>query len=89
MTILKAASALTLAVRGNDDPPELRGTGFGTFSLVTGFALLLASVTARALWNALGLRGTFFAGAIFTGLALAGLWLLKKRLEGDALPTRP
>jgi hypothetical protein len=52
---------------------ELRGTAFGIFNLVSGGALLLASVIAGALWNALGASTTFLAGAAFAALAAIGL----------------
>ena len=32
-------------------PPELRGTAFGMFNLVSGVALLAASIIAGALWD--------------------------------------
>jgi len=54
-------------------PAELRGTAYGMFNLMTGFALLAASIIAGALWDAIGPRGTFLAGALFTALAVAGL----------------
>jgi MFS family permease len=54
-------------------PAELRGTAFGIFNLVSGVALLLASVIAGALWNALGAPATFLAGASFAAVAAAGL----------------
>jgi MFS family permease len=54
-------------------PPELRGTAYGMFNLLSGLALLVASVLAGALWESFGPRGTFLSGAIFTALALAGL----------------
>lgn len=54
-------------------PGELRGTAFGVFNLVSGAALLLASVIAGALWTALGPPATFLAGAAFAALAAAGL----------------
>jgi MFS family permease len=50
-------------------PPELRGTAFGLFNLVTGVALLLASVIAGALWEIFGAQWTFLAGAGFAVLA--------------------
>ena len=56
-------------------PPDLRGTGFGLFNLVSGIALLLASGLAGWLWAAYGPELTFFAGAGFTALALLGLGL--------------
>ena len=61
-------------------PRELRGTAFGMFNLVTGLALLLASVIAGALWDAAGPRGTFFGGGAFTLLTLAGLMSIRKGL---------
>ena len=54
-------------------PPDLRGTAFGVFSLVSGVAMLLASVVAGLLWDQLGAAFTFIAGAAFCLLALAGL----------------
>ncbi len=60
-------------------PPELRGTAFGIFYLVTGVFLLFASVLAGALWSGLGAAATFYAGAAFTAVALAGLALFRPR----------
>jgi MFS family permease len=60
-------------------PENLRGTAFGMFNLVTGVAALLASVVAGALWDAAGPAGTFFAGAMFTALALVALPLVRPR----------
>jgi MFS family permease len=56
-------------------PAELRGTGFGIFNLVSGVALLIASVAAGWLWSAFGARATFGAGALFAGIAALGLIL--------------
>lgn len=61
-------------------PAELRGTAFGMFNLVTGAALLLASVIAGALWDTAGPQGTFLAGAAFTLLTLTGLFSARSRL---------
>lgn len=66
-------------------PAELRGTAFGMFNLVTGVALLLASVIAGALWDVSGPQATFFAGAAFTVLTLIGLLSLRGRLDGRKL----
>ncbi len=54
-------------------PAGRRGTAFGFFNLVSGAALLGASVLAGWLWSAFGADWTFFAGAAFTAVALAGL----------------
>jgi MFS family permease len=57
-------------------PSELRGTAFGMFNLLSGFAMLIASVLAGLLWDLYGAPSTFYAGAGFSSLALAGLWAL-------------
>jgi MFS family permease len=54
-------------------PAELLGTGFGVFNLVSGIALLLASVIAGSLWGAFGPAATFLAGAVFAAVAAIGL----------------
>jgi MFS family permease len=54
-------------------PRELVGTAFGLFNLVSGGALLLASVIAGALWSSFGAPATFAAGAAFAALAVLGL----------------
>ena len=54
-------------------PPELRGTAYGMFNLLSGLALLIASVLAGALWESVGPQSAFFAGALFTAIALVGL----------------
>ena len=61
-------------------PAELRGTAYGMFNLVTGGALLLASVIAGGLWQAVGSDATFLAGAAFAALAALGLAPLRRRL---------
>jgi MFS family permease len=63
-------------------PAELRGTAFGVFNLITGVALLLASVIAGALWDISGPQATFLAGAVFTLITLVGLFPLRHRLDG-------
>jgi len=54
-------------------PADLRGTAFGFFNLVSGLAMLLASVLAGLLWDRLGASFTFYAGATFCVVALVGL----------------
>jgi MFS family permease len=54
-------------------PARLRGTAFGIFNLVSGVALLLASVIAGVLWSAFGASATFLAGAAFAAATAFGL----------------
>jgi len=54
-------------------PADLRGTAYGFFNLVSGIAMLLASVVAGLLWDRLGASVTFYAGAGFCVIALIGL----------------
>ncbi|HXF87266.1 MAG TPA: MFS transporter [Xanthobacteraceae bacterium] len=61
-------------------PAELRGTAFGIFNLVTGAALLAASIIAGALWDVVGPAGTFWTGAAFAALAFTGLLSIRRRI---------
>jgi MFS family permease len=70
---------LLAALVADTAPAELRGTAFGMFNLVSGVALLAASILAGALWDHAGPSGTFFAGALITAIALASLSLARKR----------
>ncbi len=54
-------------------PADLRGTAYGFFNLVSGLAMLAASVVAGLLWDRLGASVTFYAGASFSLIALLGL----------------
>lgn len=67
------------AMIADSAPAELRGTAFGIFHLLTGVALLLASVIAGVLWDAIGYQGTFVCGAGFALLAALGLLLQRRR----------
>src|SRR5665811_2464910 len=71
---------LLAALVADTAPAELRGTAFGVFNLVSGVAMLAASVVAGALWDVAGPSGTFLAGAAFTGVALAALPLVRRRV---------
>jgi MFS family permease len=62
-------------------PVDLRGTAFGMFNLITGVAMLAASVLAGALWDIAGPQGTFLTGAVFTALALVGLPTVQDRIR--------
>jgi MFS family permease len=54
-------------------PADLRGTAFGFFNLVSGIAMLAASVVAGLLWDRLGAPVTFYAGAGFCAITLVVL----------------
>ena len=54
-------------------PKEMVGTGFGIFNLVSGAALLLASIIGGTLWSSFGAPATFIAGAGFAAVAAIGL----------------
>ena len=56
-------------------PPDLRGTAYGLFNLVSGVAMLVASVCAGLLWDRFGAAATFHAGIVFCALALLALAL--------------
>jgi MFS family permease len=73
------SQGLFAALVADTAPPELRGTAFGMFNLLTGVALLIASVLAGALWDRFGSSTTFLTGAALTALALAGLSVFQRR----------
>jgi MFS family permease len=68
-----ATQGLLSALVADAVPADLRGTAFGIFNLVSGIALLAASVIAGSLWTLLGPAMSFYAGAAFSLVALLGL----------------
>ncbi len=62
-------------------PADLRGTAFGIFNLVSGVALLLASVIAGSLWSMFGASATFIAGSSFAALAAIGLLFYRSNVR--------
>lgn len=64
---------LLAAMVAHTAPPELSGTAFGMFNLMSGIALLLASAGAGVLWEVLGAASTFYAGAIICVVTLVGM----------------
>jgi MFS family permease len=63
-------------------PSDLVATAFGIFNLVTGGALLLASVVAGALWSTFGPSATFLTGAGLAGVAALGVARLSPASPG-------
>ena len=70
-----ATQGLLSAIIAGTVPADLRGTAFGFYSLITGAALLAASVVAGLLWTAVGPTATFAAGAAFAAMAIIGVAL--------------
>jgi MFS family permease len=68
-----ATQGLLATMVATHAPADLRGTAYGFFNLMSGIAMLLASVTAGVLWDRVGPAATFYAGAVFCVLALAVL----------------
>ena len=66
-------------------PPDLRGTAYGFFNLVSGLALLAASVIAGLLWDGFGAPATFLTGAAFSAVALLLLIALRHPQAAKAL----
>ena len=77
---------LLAAMVADASPPELRGTAYGVFNLASGLALLVASTLAGMLWEVWGAPSTFYAGALFCGVALIAL--ASRRAQG-ATPSEP
>jgi MFS family permease len=74
-----ATQGLLSAMIADAAPADLRGTAFGVFNLAGGVALLCASIIAGSLWTLVGPAMTFYCGAVFSSLALAGLLLDRAR----------
>jgi MFS family permease len=77
---LGMTQGLLAAMVADTAPSNLRGTAYGFFNLAGGIAMLVGSVLAGALWDALGAASTFYAGA---GLAAAAtLLVILRRAPG-------
>ncbi len=62
---------LLAAMVAHASPPDLRGTAFGVFNLVSGVAMLASSVLAGALWHYVSPAATFWAGALLAAASFA------------------
>lgn len=76
--------SLLSAMLADATPARIRGTAFGVFHMVTGIALLAASLIAGLLWDRYGPPTTFFAGIAFTSVALIGLLVVRRKHPGGA-----
>ncbi|WP_315715520.1 MULTISPECIES: MFS transporter [unclassified Bradyrhizobium] len=82
---LGLSQGLLSAMVADTAPPDLRGTAFGLFNLVTGAALLVASLLAGSLWHAYGSQATFTTGAAFSiATVLLMLTALRSRTDRAA-----
>lgn len=61
-------------------PIDQRGTAYGFFNLLSGIAMLIASVVAGLLWDNLGAVSIFYVSAGFCVIALAGLSIKPRRI---------
>lgn len=77
-----ATQGLLSALIADAVPADLRGTAFGLYNLITGVALLVASVLAGGLWTGYGPGATFTVGAGFAAVAAIGL-ILKRSAAQD------
>jgi MFS family permease len=59
-------------------PEDLRGTAYGFFNLMSGIAMLFASVLAGYLWDRFGASQTFIAGGALSALAMLALLIRSK-----------
>lgn len=78
---LAMTQGLLAALVADTAPAELRGTAYGFFNLVSGVAMLVASVLAGLLWDRLGPAFTFHAGAVFAAVALIGLRRIRRQAD--------
>ena len=72
---------LLAAMVADTAPADLRGTAYGFFNLMSGLAMLVASGLAGFVWDRFGAATTFYTGAAFCLLALAGLACKPARLS--------
>lgn len=64
------SQGILAAMVADTAPASLKGTAFGLFNLLSGVAMLIASILAGFLWEGIGPSATFAAGGVFTACAL-------------------
>ena len=80
---LGLTQGLLSALVADTAPLDLRGTAFGIFNLVTGGALLAASLLAGWLWHAFGPQATFATGAAFSVATILMMFTALRADTGD------
>lgn len=79
-----ATQGLMRALIAQSTPPELRGTAFSVFFVISGVAIFLGNTIAGRLSHTFGLYATFLAGALFTALSVAILYFAFFRQKAPA-----
>jgi MFS family permease len=79
---------LLAAMVADTAPEDLRGTAYGFFNLLSGIAMLISSLIAGLLWDSFGSAFTFYVGAGFAALTLAGMALHPLIQRATAPPVR-
>ncbi|MCW3482006.1 MFS transporter [Neisseriaceae bacterium JH1-16] len=82
------SQGLLATLVADTSPVEFKGTAFGVFNLVSGVAMLLASVIAGWLWQYHGSMATFTIGSVLAALTLFMLMLFmlmlfRRRITGS------
>ena len=72
------SQGLLASLIADTSPPELRGTAFGVFNLLSGLAALTASILAGALWDHSGSQATFLGSAALTVAAFVALATIRR-----------
>lgn len=67
---LAATQGLLARMVADTAPRDLLGTAYGFFNLMTGLALLVASIVAGVVWDTFGAIFTFVVGIVFCILSL-------------------
>lgn len=79
---LGLTQGLLAAMIADAAPADLRGTAYGVFNLVSGVALLAASVIAGVVWDVAGPTVTFLVGAALCAATLAMIRATPRRSRG-------
>ena len=73
---LGLSQGLLAALVAQAAPARLRGTAFGVFNLTSGLTLLLASLLAGVIWQAMGPAAMFWSSAAVAALGLGGFMFM-------------
>lgn len=70
---LGITQGLLSALVADAAPGDMKGTAFGFFNLISGIAVLIASIAAGFLWQRFGASATFYFGAAFCAAAFIAI----------------